>query len=42
MEEDDDDDDEIANLRLLTNIDIGVNRIPYNLTFLCTTCNQPF
>jgi len=29
-------------LRLLINIDIDVNRIPYNLTFICTTCNPPF
>jgi len=32
----------INNLLLLINIDINVNGIPYNLTFLCTTCNQPF
>ena len=28
--------------RLLTNFDAGVNGIPYDFTFMCTTCNQSF
>ena len=30
------------NLRLLTNIDIDVNGIPYNFTFLCSTSRNHF
>jgi len=34
--------DRQQNTKLLTDFDIGVNGIPYDLKFMYTTCNQSF